>query len=85
VNPNELSGSGPPSPVAVIGIAAAVALILTGVIRRLAIAQAVLDVPNARSLHQQPTPRGGGLAIAVVLIGGLIYYRAMEGTIADVV
>jgi UDP-GlcNAc:undecaprenyl-phosphate/decaprenyl-phosphate GlcNAc-1-phosphate transferase len=28
----------------------------------------ILDVPNERSLHSQPTPRGGGLAIAVLLI-----------------
>lgn len=27
----------------------------------------LIDVPNARSSHQQPTPRGGGLAIVVSL------------------
>jgi glycosyltransferase WbpL len=38
---------------------------LTAVMRRLALAQGVLDVPNDRSSHQVPTPRGGGVAIAV--------------------
>ena len=28
----------------------------------------VLDIPNSRSLHQQPTPRGGGLAIVLVVL-----------------
>jgi UDP-N-acetylmuramyl pentapeptide phosphotransferase/UDP-N-acetylglucosamine-1-phosphate transferase len=32
-----------------------------------------LDHPNPRSLHENPTPRGGGLAIlAAIVIGGLI-------------
>ena len=28
----------------------------------------VIDIPNARSLHVAPVPRGAGLAIAVVVI-----------------
>jgi UDP-GlcNAc:undecaprenyl-phosphate/decaprenyl-phosphate GlcNAc-1-phosphate transferase len=28
----------------------------------------ILDVPNERSSHSQPTPRGGGLAIAVLVV-----------------
>lgn len=41
--------------------------VLTGLVRRYALARAVLDVPNERSLHTIPTPRGGGLAIAVTV------------------
>ena len=41
---------------------------LTGKVRTWALARAVLDVPNARSLHAAPTPRGGGLAIVVVVL-----------------
>jgi Fuc2NAc and GlcNAc transferase len=37
---------------------------LTGVVRRIALKRGVLDVPNARSSHSVPTPRGGGVAIA---------------------
>lgn len=32
----------------------------------------LLDIPNERSSHSQPTPRGGGLAIAVTALGGII-------------
>jgi UDP-N-acetylmuramyl pentapeptide phosphotransferase/UDP-N-acetylglucosamine-1-phosphate transferase len=34
----------------------------------------VLDIPNERSSHTRPVPRGGGLAIAIVtLAGGLLF------------
>ena len=39
---------------------------------RWAVRNAVLDVPNARSSHTTPTPRGGGLAIVVVALGGAV-------------
>ncbi len=32
--------------------------------------KAVLDVPNERSSHTEPTPRGGGLAVTLVVIAG---------------
>lgn len=32
----------------------------------------LLDIPNERSSHSSPTPRGGGLAIAVTVLGGII-------------
>jgi Fuc2NAc and GlcNAc transferase len=32
----------------------------------------LLDIPNERSSHSRPTPRGGGLAIAVTAVGGVI-------------
>src|SRR5690554_2661166 len=44
----------------------------TGLVRRYALARAVLDVPNERSSHTTPVPRGGGLAIAVVLLSGVL-------------
>jgi UDP-N-acetylmuramyl pentapeptide phosphotransferase/UDP-N-acetylglucosamine-1-phosphate transferase len=34
----------------------------------------ILDVPNVRSSHIRPTPRGGGLAIAVISIAGFAVY-----------
>jgi len=33
------------------------------------LSQRLLDQPNARSSHRQPTPRGGGLAFVVVSVG----------------
>lgn len=32
----------------------------------------ILDVPNHRSLHRVPTPRGGGVLIPVILVGALL-------------
>jgi len=44
--------------------------ILTGVTRKLALKNNMLDIPNSRSSHTIPTPRGGGLAfVAVFLVG----------------
>jgi Fuc2NAc and GlcNAc transferase len=41
--------------------------VLTGLVRRFAVTHGLLDVPNARSSHLTTTPRGGGLAIVVML------------------
>lgn len=46
-------------------VALALSALLTGAVRRYSLARSVLDVPNERSLHSLPTPRGGGLAIAI--------------------
>ena len=42
------------------------AMALTVVGRRYALAKQIIDIPNARSSHTSPTPRGGGMAIVVV-------------------
>lgn len=43
--------------------------VLTWGLRRYALAKHVLDVPNSRSAHTEPTPRGGGLGfVAAVLL-----------------
>lgn len=44
---------------------------LTGGVRRYALARSLLDVPNARSSHAVPTPRGGGLAIVLAFLAVL--------------
>jgi Fuc2NAc and GlcNAc transferase len=44
---------------------------LCALVRRYALAHALLDIPNPRSSHSVPTPRGGGLAIAVVVLAGI--------------
>jgi len=48
-------------------------------IRRVAIQRAILDHPNERSLHSIPTPRGGGLAIVVLVIAAAIIYGIVNG------
>jgi len=37
----------------------------TFIIRQIAIKKNIIDIPNIRSSHSRPTPRGGGLAIAI--------------------
>lgn len=47
-------------------------VLLTGLLRRYALAASLLDIPNARSSHSLPTPRGGGVAIVIVFLSGII-------------
>jgi Fuc2NAc and GlcNAc transferase len=54
----------------------------TGLVRRVATAHDFLDVPNERSSHRSPTPRGGGLSIVVVTTGALVLL-AWAGTIGS--
>jgi Fuc2NAc and GlcNAc transferase len=46
---------------------------LTGKVRRHALHHAILDIPNSRSSHAAPVPRGGGLAIVIVFMAMLAY------------
>jgi len=48
------------------------AWLLTAVVRRYALSRDVLDVPNERSAHIEPTPRGGGLAVVTVVSAGIL-------------
>ncbi len=45
--------------------------VLTGWVRRYALRTSMLDLPNPRGSHSVPTPRGGGLAIAVTALSGV--------------
>lgn len=45
--------------------------LLTGAMRRYALASQLIDRPNERSSHKVPTPRGGGVAIVVTFLVGL--------------
>lgn len=44
---------------------------LTWALRRYALAKSMMDIPNARSSHSIPTPRGGGLAIVLAYLAVL--------------
>ena len=52
----------------------------TGVYRNAAIKQGIVDTPNQRSSHTQPTPTGGGV-IAVIFIMGLWVVAYFAGLI----
>ncbi|MCF8026408.1 MAG: glycosyltransferase family 4 protein [Desulfobacteraceae bacterium] len=45
---------------------------LTWGLRRYALAHSLIDIPNERSSHEIPTPRGGGVAIVLTFSLGLI-------------
>ena len=48
-------------------------LALTGLVRRYALKKSLMDIPNDRSSHVQPTPRGGGLGFLLAFAIGLIF------------
>ncbi|MDD5631911.1 MAG: glycosyltransferase family 4 protein [Methylococcales bacterium] len=52
-------------------MAMVLAAVLTGFLRRYAVAKSLMDIPNARSSHAVATPRGGGLSIVIVFLLGL--------------
>ncbi len=70
---------------------------LTYLIRRIALAHKIIDVPNERSSHHTPIPRGGGLAIvlswylgiSVLFYLGLIekslYFALLSGILISIV
>ncbi len=60
------------------GLAFLAALVLTGIIRGYALKRSLLDLPNHRSSHTVPTPRGGGLAIAISFVGTLLFMHWPE-------
>jgi Fuc2NAc and GlcNAc transferase len=43
-------------------------VLLTGIIRQYSLRNLLIDIPNERSSHSQPTPRGGGLSITLSVL-----------------
>ena len=41
---------------------------LSGLLRKYAVHWSLVDIPNERSSHKSPVPRGGGLAVALVFL-----------------
>ncbi len=58
-------------------LALVVSYFTVAAIRRWTEQHEFLDIPNERSSHTRPTPRGGGLAIVVVVLGGVWIYAAL--------
>ncbi len=58
--------------IATVLLSVVASFLVTLLIRKSAIKLQQLDVPNARSSHQRPTPRGAGTAIVVVFTIGLL-------------
>lgn len=69
---------------AVIGVLVLVLSYLgVAAIRRWALHRNVLDIPNERSSHTNPTPRGGGLAIAVIVLVGFIVFQITRSNLGS--
>ena len=79
-----------------IGVAT-LSFILTYIIRLYALKFKIIDIPNIRSSHSIPTPRGGGLAIVICWYLGItivfatghiadnLYYALMSGLILAII
>ncbi len=52
--------------------AVSASIFLTWLLRRYALAKSIIDIPNERSSHSVPTPRGGGVAIVISFLISLL-------------
>jgi Fuc2NAc and GlcNAc transferase len=52
-------------------------LLITFIIRKYASVLKLIDIPNERSSHTTPTPRGGGIAIIITFYAAFIYYHTL--------
>ncbi|KAI2694268.1 glycosyltransferase family 4 protein [Pseudomonas sp. TNT3] len=59
-------------------VAVLLALLLTAALRRYALHKSIIDIPNARSSHSVPTPRGGGVAIVLAFLLCLAFMASQE-------
>jgi len=59
------------------GVAFAVAYFVTPVVRRAAIRLGVVDVPDDRKVHHEPTPLLGGVALFIAVIAGIAVAAAL--------
>ena len=53
--------------------------LLTGLYRQFALRKLLLDIPNERSSHNVPTPRGGGIAIVVLYLLSITLLQSSLG------
>lgn len=63
-----------------------ISLVLTGLVRICLLRKAILDIPNERSSHTQPTPRGGGIAMAIAFfigVGWLVWQNLITPGLAE--
>ncbi|PYB69520.1 glycosyl transferase [Pseudomonas sp. LB-090624] len=54
------------------------AWVLTWVLRTYALSRKIIDVPNERSSHTTPTPRGGGVAIVLTFLIAALWLSAFH-------
>lgn len=56
----------------------AISYLLTYCLRRYALHKSLLDIPNGRSSHTVPTPRGGGVAIVMSYLAALAWLHGAD-------
>lgn len=54
-------------------------------VKKIAIRYRFLDIPNERKIHTKVTPRLGGLAIALGVTVGLLYFRPSDPSLPSVI
>lgn len=59
-------------------IVALFSLALTALLRRYALHRSIIDIPNERSSHSIPTPRGGGVAIVLTFLISLVLLGCLQ-------
>lgn len=59
-------------------IAFIAAVVLTPIVKKIAIAMGATDKPNERKVHQKVMPRLGGLAIFLAFIVGVFYFKPIS-------
>lgn len=62
----------------ILPLVALASLLLTAVLRQYALRRSIIDIPNARSSHTVPTPRGGGVAIVLTFALSLLVMAALQ-------
>ena len=61
-------------------IAAAVAIVITPIVRRIALALGIVDKPGGRKVHRSNMPTLGGIAIAAAFFAGMaVAFKAVPG------
>ncbi|GGK10625.1 MraY family glycosyltransferase [Pseudomonas matsuisoli] len=58
--------------------------VLTWALRRYALSRSLMDIPNARSSHSVPTPRGGGVAIVLSYLAAIVVLSYLGDVWLDV-
>lgn len=63
----------------ILAVTVLLSFLATIALRRYALVKNIIDTPNARSSHSEPTPRGGGVAIVLTYLGALIAWDVVSG------
>jgi len=69
-------------PLTIVSVSFLLTLFFTIAARKILLRHAMLDLPNERSSHTAPVPRGGGWALLIVLVPGMLLAGAVDRDLA---